>query len=143
MKNKITIPILLVTLSVFTNVFAKDAAKEALDTGMEFAKQSKYEEAIISYARAIELNPNFAEAYYGRGLAYGRRGDHDKAIADFTTVIILNPGFAAVYNDRAVAYCSKQEYDKAWLDIHKAEELGYKVNPEFLKDLKKASGRKK
>jgi len=143
MKNKIITLILLVTLSVFANAFAKDSAKEFSDAGIELAKQSKYDEAVISYARAIELNPNFTEAYYGRGLAYGRKGEFDKAIADFTTVMILDPGFAGAYNDRAVTYCSKKEYNKAWADVHKAEELGYKVNPDFLIDLKKASGREK
>lgn len=143
MKKKIVIPVLLITLSGFVNAFAKDSAKEFSDAGMEFVKQSKYDEAVISYARAIELNPNFTEAYYGRGLVYGRKGEFDKAIADFTTVMILDPGFAAAYNDRAVTYCSKKEYNKAWADVHKAEELGYKVNPDFLIDLKKASGREK
>jgi len=143
MKKKIITLILLVTLSVFADAFAKDSAKEALDAGAEFVKQSKYDEAIISYSRAIEVNPNYGEAYYGRGFAYGHKGDYDKAIDDFTKVIILSPGFADAYNNRAVAYCSKKEYDKAWVDIHKAEELGYKVNPDFLIDLKKASGREK
>ena len=134
--------ILSMVLLVSTNAFATfNAAKDALDRGAEFAKQSRYEEAIISYSRAIEINPKFTEAYYGRGLAYGRKGDYDKAIADFTSVMIFDPGFAAVYNDRAATYCAKKEYNKAWQDVHNAEKLGYKVDPDFLIDLKKASGK--
>jgi len=133
--------ILSMLLLVSANAFAGDAAKEALDRGAEFAKQSRYEEAIISYSRAIEINPKFTEAYYGRGLAYGRKGEFDKAIADFTSVMIFDPGFAAVYNDRAATYCAKKEYNKAWQDVHNAEKLGYKVDPDFLIDLKKASGK--
>jgi len=143
MKNKIITLVLLAALSCFASAFAKDSAKEFSDGGAEFARQNRYEEAIISYSRAIELNPKFTEAYYGRGLAYGCKGEFDKAIADFTTVMVFDPGFAAAYNDRAVAYSSKKEYDKAWTDIHNAEKLGYKVNPDFLIDLKKASGREK
>jgi hypothetical protein len=37
----------------------------------------------------------------------------------------------------------QRDFDKAWADVHKAEELGAKVNPELLDDLKKTSGREK
>jgi hypothetical protein len=37
----------------------------------------------------------------------------------------------------------EEKYDLAWADVHKAEELGTKVSPEVLDDLKKASGREK
>jgi hypothetical protein len=36
-----------------------------------------------------------------------------------------------------------KEYDKAWDDVHKAEELGYKIPSVFIDDLKQASGRDK
>jgi len=38
-------------------------------------------------------------------------------------------------------YYLSEEYDKSWRDIRKAQDLGYKVSPEFLEDLRKASGR--
>lgn len=47
------------------------------------------------------------------------------------------------YNGRGMAYFHINEYNKSWDDIHKAEELGYKIKPDFLEDLKKTSGREK
>ena len=38
--------------------------------------------AIEDYDTAINLDPNYADAYYGRGLAYGQLGRVDEAIAD-------------------------------------------------------------
>ena len=35
------------------------------------------------YNKAIQLNPNFAEAYFGRGKCYEAMGDKAKAQADF------------------------------------------------------------
>jgi len=48
----------------------------------------------------------------------------------------------AYYNRGRTYYFKKdKEYDKSWNDIKKAQDLGYKVPPEFLDDLRKASGR--
>jgi len=55
----------------------------------------------------------------------------------------LESRYAAFYYDRGYVYYLKRNYDKSWKDINKAKELGYKIPPEFLEDLRKASGREK
>ena len=52
----------------------------------------------------------------------------------------MNPKYAMAYNNRGIAYYHKGEYDKAWEDVHKAQSLGLQVPPEFIKDLREASG---
>jgi hypothetical protein len=37
---------------------------------------------------------------------------------------------------RAKTYFFKEKYEKSRQDVRKAEELGYKVDPRFLEDLK-------
>jgi tetratricopeptide (TPR) repeat protein len=88
-------------------------------------------------------NPEDLNAYNIRGTAYGEKGQFDKAIFDFSKAIELNPRNAEVYYNRAFAYFKKQEYDEAWNDVYKAQNLGFKVHPGFLKDLREASGREK
>jgi Flp pilus assembly protein TadD len=39
-------------------------------------------QAVRDYSRAIELNPNDAEAYCGRGLAYDTLGNSRQALED-------------------------------------------------------------
>lgn len=55
----------------------------------------------------------------------------------------IAPNDAEAYYNRGVVYYLKKEYDKAWEDVYKAQSLGFKVHPEFLNDLRKASGRQK
>jgi hypothetical protein len=50
---------------------------------------------------------------------------------------------ALAYGNRGRAYYFKKEYDKSWDDIKKVQALGYQIPPEFLDDLRKASGREK
>ena len=58
-------------------------------------KDNEYsEKAIADYTKAIELNPNYAEAYSNRGNMYYRKGNSVKAIADYKTALQLNPNNA-------------------------------------------------
>lgn len=86
---------------------------------------------------------NDAETYNNRGIAYGSKGEYNNAIADYTKAIEINPRYVRAYNMQSLAYYAKKEYDKAWEDVNKAQSLGYKVKPEFLNALRKASGRQR
>jgi tetratricopeptide (TPR) repeat protein len=118
-----------------------DYATAYNNRGNTYAKQNNSTEAIADYTKAIAISPKYAEAYYNRGLAYDVQDNPTEAIADYTKAIEINPNFANAYNHRGAAYYRKKEYDKAWADVHKAEESGAIVDPRFLEDLKKASGR--
>ena len=97
--------------------------------------------SLMLSSRCPLINPNKAFAYGGRGLAYGNKGEFDQAIGNFSKAIELDPNHSGFYFQRAVAYGYKQEYDLTWQDVHKAQELGYKVDPQFLKALRELSGR--
>ena len=79
--------------------------------------------------------------YIKQGIAYFKKGQYDQAISDFNKALEINPRDAWAYNSRGVAYYFKREYEKSWKDVEKAQSLGYQIHPEFLDDLRKASGR--
>ena len=78
--------------------------------------------AIAAYSRAIEFNPEFADAYNGRGAAYGTKGEFDRATADWNKAIELNPKLAQAYSNRGIAHREKGEFDRALADCNKAIE---------------------
>lgn len=84
-----------------------------------------------------------SQQFFSQGLIYAKSERYTEAIAEFSKAIEVNPKHAESYYNRARAYFSKEEYDKAWDDVHKVEELGGKLDPKFLEDLRKASGREK
>ena len=77
--------------------------------------------------RAIELDPNYAEAYYNCGITYGKKGELDHAIVDFTKAIELNPNYADAYYNRGVAYSNKGLVDRTIKDYTKVIAL----NPNY------------
>ena len=90
-------------------------------------KQKEYEKAITHYTKAIELNPNFAEAHCNRGLVYANKDDLNSAIQDFNTAIELNPNFVEAYYNRGFAY-NKGDFDTAIKDFDTAIHL----NPNYM-----------
>ena len=61
----------------------EDLAWKLNDEGRGLLQQSHYEEAIVKFSAALQLNPNFAGAYSNRGTAYQRLSEPERAIADF------------------------------------------------------------
>jgi serine/threonine protein kinase/Flp pilus assembly protein TadD len=61
----------------------KNLAK-LIHRGNELSLRKEYAAAIAEFDRAIELAPNSAAAFFGRGVAYGKTTALDLAISDFT-----------------------------------------------------------
>lgn len=80
-------------------------------------------EAIDDFSKVIELNPNYAGAYYDRGVTYAMKRDFDHAIMDYTKAIELNPNYTDAYCNRGSAYFYKSLVDFAIADYTKAIEL--------------------
>src|SRR5262245_59128880 len=62
-----------------------------LKRGEAAASAHEYDRAIADYTTAIQLQPDYAEAYNDRGFAYYLKGDVEHAIADYTRAIELRP----------------------------------------------------
>jgi len=61
--------------------------------------------------------------------------DVDVKIEELMKMITANPNDAVAHNNLAVTYYDKQQYKLAIQHCDKARELGYRINPSFLKAL--------
>ena len=86
-------------------------------------QKGDFDGAITDYTRAIELDPEYAEAYNYRGFAHLNNGDIDKAIADYTKAIDIDQELTEAYKDRATAYLANSDFDNAINDYTKAIQL--------------------
>ena len=103
--------------------FAQTSVDEHIAEGMNAYAQGQYREALDAFTKAIELNPDHAQAYTNRGLTKYRLGDIDGAYDDHTSAIQKNPNFAAAYTNRGGARFIKGDVDGALADHTKALEL--------------------
>ena len=80
--------------------------------GLVYHSQKEYERAIENYTKVIEMNPDYADAYYNRGVVYRDKGEVDRAIADHNRAIQLNPGYADVSYNCDLIYGDKQRVEE-------------------------------
>ncbi len=66
--------------------------------------QQKYELALADFNKALEINPNLAEAYLGRGGIYYYQQKDELALADFNKALEINPNLAEAYLGRGGIY---------------------------------------
>jgi tetratricopeptide (TPR) repeat protein len=59
--------------------------------GFNLIKQSKTDEAIIHFKKALELKPDFFDAHYNLGNAYIKKGKLAEATAELITALRLQP----------------------------------------------------
>jgi len=71
--------------------------------GYDYDVKEDYDNAIFAYTKAIELNPQDADAYTNRGVVYDTQGKYDLAIMDYTKAIELNPQDGDTYFNKAIA----------------------------------------
>lgn len=85
-----------------------------VDRGAALYGLAQYEDALADFTKAIDIDPDYARAYYKRGLTKGEFGAHEErtgadeqvvdryrdAIGDFTTALDCNPEYVAAYTSR-------------------------------------------
>lgn len=135
-KYEIQLPFRLCPLPDASDIVPE--AEEAYRLGNFLLALNQKDHAIEAYSRAIELNPDYREAYEKRGAVYYSQGNRGRALKDFSIIIQLNPDFdiavftdsiavnpnsAEVYFYRGSAYARKGKFARAIEDYTKAIDL--------------------
>ena len=81
--------------------------------GNNYFDTTKYEKAIESYKKAIEINPEYYNAYNNLGYAYFNRTKYEKAIEAYSNEIKINPKDSSAYYNLGNAYYYYKKYPKA------------------------------
>ena len=87
--------------------------------GLAYYHSDQTEKAVAAYQKAIQLNPNFADAYGGLGVIYWRTGNIDAAIRHCQKAIKIAPENIEFHQNLTRIYWQKGRYDAA--------AVGYKI----------------
>lgn len=78
---------------------------------------------VADLTKAIELKPDYAEAYYQRGLIHDLDSKYAVALKDYSKAIELNPRYLEAYMGRAVVYLLDKKGALAIADYTRIIEL--------------------
>ena len=79
------------------------AVEEWFQKGLSLSRAGQYEEAMEAFSKAIEAQPDRAEACNNRGALRYQQKDYAGAIEDYSQAIALQP-LADFYNNRGAAW---------------------------------------
>jgi tetratricopeptide (TPR) repeat protein len=97
-----------------------------LDRGIVFCDYlKKYEKALESFDRSLNLQPNIA--LHNRGVALSYLGRGEEALASYNLAIEFEPNNHYAFNSRSTEFLRLKRYEEALVDCERAIE----IYPEF------------
>jgi tetratricopeptide (TPR) repeat protein len=100
-----------------------ERASDYLICGMQYDDAGNYKAAIEAYTRAIEMDPDFAEAFDKRGISYTKILMYRKALKDFSKAIDLKKNNAEAFNHIGIIFYCLGEFEKSIAAYNKALEI--------------------
>lgn len=99
-------------------------AKQMRDALRSGVTEPGYQNVVRDLARVIELEPDFAFAYYNRGTVYAISNDLHAALVDLDKAIELDENIAEAWYNRGLVNVMLNRMDDAFRDLSRAGELG-------------------
>lgn len=86
-----------------------------------------YDEAIDAHNKAIELNPDYYQAWVNLGIVYRHKGDLDQAEEYYLKAFSIEPNYAELNASIGALYIFRGEHESAIEYLEKAIELDAQV----------------
>ena len=80
---------------------ARGDSKAQVDFGIKAAQRERWNEAVLRWKRAVEIDPTYAAAHNNLAIAYEHKGEFDNARASYEKALELEPNNVLI----------KQNYD--------------------------------
>lgn len=135
---------LIIFISAVNISFAAEISTEAklqYNKGVDMYRVGRYEEAIDAFEKAVELDPDYIDAYYNLGSILEFIKQDDAALAVFKQIILRKPtDYESVYKAAALSVkLGQQEQAKSYLSLipqtsivnSKAQELAASMNTDM------------
>lgn len=102
------------------------AKEDHYNRGMELFAADRLDEAILAYRKALEEDPNYADALHALAMAYANQGRLDEAIEAGKKLIEVSPDDELAYTSLSIFYQRKGMIQEAEHIAALARTLGWK-----------------
>ncbi|CAD8141160.1 unnamed protein product [Paramecium pentaurelia] len=87
-----------------------------------FSQKGENEKALLDYNMAIQLNPNYADAYMNKGVLYNKNVEIEKALQDYQIVLLLTPDHPVYLTNLGSLYFKQKQFGQANIYFAKAKQ---------------------
>lgn len=91
----------------------RDEAVLVNNRGVALYYRGAHEAARDAFVKALELQPEYAEAHNNLGLAYSRLGQSEQAVESFRRALSADPKMGEAYNNLGFLYHTTAQFDRA------------------------------
>jgi len=112
--------VLFTCLVLASGLVFSQGAKDYTQKGRELYEKNEFMESLLNVNKAIEVDPNYAAAYYLRGNIKDKFDDRHGAMKDYNTAIEKNAKFADAFFARGNVKMKLQDYYGAIADFSSA-----------------------
>lgn len=122
MKKELYLNTLLLTIVLITTQLSvlseepnqpKPASASVYNLGLKSYEQGDTESAITFFKKAIDLDPDFVDAYYNLGAIYKKQGNNQSAIWAFKKAVEINPSDYEAKFELAICLLEEKNYLEA------------------------------
>jgi len=99
--------------------------EDLFSIGILFGQKGNYHVVEKIFERVIQLNPNYAEAWYNKGIALGNLGKYDEEVKCYDEAIKINPDYTEAWYNKGIALGNLGKYDEEV----KCYDEAIKINP--------------
>jgi tetratricopeptide (TPR) repeat protein len=110
-------------------------ATQWYDNGYQLSQSAKYDDAIVSFKKAIALNANYAEAYNMLGFCTRKLGNTADAFTFYDKALALKPNFPEAREYYGEAYLQAGDLTKAIQQYVILEKAGSKYAKDLFEDI--------
>ncbi len=113
-KQLVMLSVLFALLGCVTDasIKAKGDADGHYQLGRAFLPDN-LQKAIVSFERAISLDPNHRDAHLELGIIYGERGRLDAAEERYKQAVRIDPDYSEAHNNLGTVYARQARWDEA------------------------------
>jgi tetratricopeptide (TPR) repeat protein len=104
-------------------MFDRENPIDLINSATVHHQDGNHDLAIADFTKAIDLKPDAAEAFYGRGMVHQRQNALADALADYDKAIELDPAYIDALFKRSAVYRLKGDFDRAAADFDRAIQI--------------------
>ncbi|MFO8112982.1 MAG: tetratricopeptide repeat protein [Desulfosalsimonadaceae bacterium] len=105
------------------------------EKGALFSVYGNQDAAIDAFQKAVEIEPESAEAYFNMGVAYAEKGNYENAIRYVNEALRINPEQGMYHYGRGWIHIRAGNRDKGLLDMEEAAKHRNPDAKQYLKEI--------